>query len=66
MDLNWKEKFRHNLASIKFWVFVTATVLLACGVISEYIWAGIAGGLMGVARVFEYYTSKKNGVKPNG
>ena len=61
MDLSWKEKIRHNLASIKFWTFLVATGLLICKVISEYTWVGIACGLMGVARVFEYFVAKKNG-----
>lgn len=58
MNGNWKEKFRHNLVSIKFWVFCVATVLLVFDVISEYTWVGLAAGLMGIARVFEYYTQK--------
>jgi hypothetical protein len=60
------EKIQDNLASIKFWTFIIATGLLVCHLIGEYTWAGLAAGLMGVARVFEYYAGKHNGDGGNG
>lgn len=59
--MNWKEKIQENLTSIKFWVWGASTALLCFHFITEYTWAGITAGLMGMARVFEYYTKNNNG-----
>jgi hypothetical protein len=59
--MTFLQKIEDNLSSIKFWTFIIATVLLVFHLIGEYTWAGLAAGLMGVARVFEYYAGKKNG-----
>lgn len=58
--MNYLNKIEENLTSIKFWVFSVATWMLLIGKISEYIWGGIAGALIG-GRVFEYFTNRKNG-----
>jgi len=59
--MNWTDKVKENLTSIKFWCWGAATSLLIFGIISETSWVGLTAGLMGVARVFEYFANKKNG-----
>jgi hypothetical protein len=59
--MSFIDKIKENLASIKLWTLGIATALLLLDKIGEATWAGLAAGLMGVARVFEYYAARKNG-----
>jgi len=59
--MSFIDKIKENLSSIKFWTLAIATFLLFIDKIGEATWAGLAAGLMGVARVFEYYAARKNG-----
>ena len=58
---DWKNKLKENLTSVKWWVFCVATTLFVLKLTSEYTWLGIAGVLMGIGKLGEYWLKAKNG-----
>jgi len=56
--MNFGNKLLENLSSLKLWVFIVASWFKYIDKIDTYTWAGVALGLMGVARVFEYFAKR--------
>ena len=55
------KKCLDNLSSIKFWAWaITTVIFIWTNKLDQYTWVGLTGALIGVGRIFEYFTIKKD------